>query len=98
MFARSRKWHQDRLEGAVNIPLPWLLRRIEYFSKNAPLAVICGSGYRSSIATSLLELEGFTRLSNVMGGMHAIRHAKRPRVPLMEFAELGCGHQYNDHD
>jgi hydroxyacylglutathione hydrolase len=83
----AQEWYQDHLEGAVNIPLPRLLRRIGEFTRNASLAVVCGSGYRSSIATSILESEGFTRLSNVMGGMHAIRHAKRPRVPAMEFAE-----------
>jgi hydroxyacylglutathione hydrolase len=83
----AQEWYQDHLEGAVNIPLPWLLRRIGELTQNGSLAVVCGSGYRSSIATSILESEGFTRLSNVMGGMHAIRHAKRPRVPAMEFAE-----------
>jgi hypothetical protein len=29
------------------------------------------------LTTSLLESEGFMRLSNVIGGTHAIRHAKR---------------------
>jgi hypothetical protein len=24
---------------------------------------------------------------NVMGGMYAVRHAKRPRLPIMELAE-----------
>ena len=69
--------YKDRLEEAVNIPLPSLLRRIGDFPRNAQLAVLRGSGFRSSIATSLLESEGFMRLSNVMGGTHAIRHAKR---------------------
>jgi hydroxyacylglutathione hydrolase len=54
---------------------------------NAPLTVVCGSGYRSSIAASLLESEGFDRLANVMGGMYAVRHAKRPRLPTMELAD-----------
>jgi rhodanese-related sulfurtransferase len=50
-------------------------------------AGLCGSGYRSSIAASLLESEGFDQLINVMGGMHAVRHAKRPRIPVMELAD-----------
>jgi rhodanese-related sulfurtransferase len=44
-------------------------------------------GYRSSIAASLLESEGFDRLANVMGGMYGVRHAKRPRLPIMELAD-----------
>ena len=72
-----QEYYQDHLKEAVNIPLPRLLGRIGDFPRNAPLAVLCGSGYRSSIATSLLESAGFMRLSNVMGGTHAIRHAER---------------------
>jgi len=50
-------------------------------------ALQLSDGYRSSIAASLLESEGFERLSNVMGGMYAVRHAKRPRLPAIELAE-----------
>jgi glyoxylase-like metal-dependent hydrolase (beta-lactamase superfamily II)/rhodanese-related sulfurtransferase len=70
----AQEWSQDHLEGAIHIPLPQLLHRIGGFSRKVPLTVVCGSGYRSSIAASLLESEGFKRLSNVMGGMHAVRH------------------------
>ena len=79
----AQEWSHDHLEGAVHIPLPHLLRRIGGISRNAPVTVVCASGYRSSIAASLLESEGFERLVNVMGGMHAVRHAKRPRLPVM---------------
>jgi hydroxyacylglutathione hydrolase len=75
------------VDGSLNIPLPQLLRRLGGLSRNAALTVLCGSGYRSSIAASLLESEGFERLSNVMGGMHAVRHAKRPRLRVIERAE-----------
>jgi hydroxyacylglutathione hydrolase len=70
----AQEWSQDHLEDAIHIPLLQLVRRIGKFSKKAPLTVVCGSGYRSSIAASLLESRGFERLSNVMGGMHAVRH------------------------
>jgi hydroxyacylglutathione hydrolase len=83
----AQEWSQDRLEGAIHIALPQLLRQIGKLSRQSSIAVVCGSGYRSSIATSLLESEGFPHVSNVMGGMHAIRHAKRPHVAVMEFAE-----------
>jgi hydroxyacylglutathione hydrolase len=33
--------------------------------------VVCGSGYRSSIAGSLLMREGFTNVRNVIGGTSA---------------------------
>jgi len=68
------EWTQDHLEGAIHIPLPQLLHRIGEFSRKMPLTVVCRSGYRSSIAVSLLESQGFRRLTNLMGGMHAVRH------------------------
>ena len=83
----AQEWSQDHLEGAVHIPLPHLLRQVGGIPRNAPLTVVCASGYRSSIAASLLEARGFERLVNVMGGMYAVRHAKRPRLPMMEAAD-----------
>jgi hydroxyacylglutathione hydrolase len=35
------------------------------------LAVICGSGYRSSVAASVLQRAGRDDLVNVIGGMEA---------------------------
>jgi hydroxyacylglutathione hydrolase len=64
-----------------------LSQRVGGFDHKAPLIVLCGSGYRSSIAASLLEAEGFERVTNVMGGMHAVRHASRPRLVSIERAE-----------
>ena len=83
----AQEWSHDHLDGAVHIPLPQLLRHIGGIPRNRPLTVVCASGYRSSIAASLLEGRGFDRLINVMGGMYAIRHAKRPRLPIMEAAD-----------
>lgn len=39
--------------------------------RSQPIAVICGTGYRSSVAASLMENAGFTHLTNVIGGMEA---------------------------
>jgi hydroxyacylglutathione hydrolase len=83
----AQEWAQDHVEGSVNIPLPRLSRQTGGFAHNAPLTILCGSGYRSSIAASILEADGFAHLSNVMGGMHAVRHATRPRLVSIERAE-----------
>lgn len=42
------------------------------------IAVICGTGYRSTVAASLLQARGFTKLINVKGGMGAWRQAGYP--------------------
>jgi hydroxyacylglutathione hydrolase len=43
-----------------------------------PIAAICGSGYRSSVANSLLQARGRRNLVNVIGGMAAWRATDLP--------------------
>ena len=44
--------------------------------RERPVAAICAGGYRSSIATSVLERLGFRKVINVVGGMAAWNGAK----------------------
>jgi hydroxyacylglutathione hydrolase len=43
-----------------------------------PLALVCASGYRSTVAASVLERAGRSDLINVTGGMSAWRQAGLP--------------------
>ena len=70
------EWDDGHIEGAEHIPLPNLMKRMAECPQDEPLAVICGSGYRSTIAASLLLRAGYTRLQNVMGGMGAYQETK----------------------
>jgi glyoxylase-like metal-dependent hydrolase (beta-lactamase superfamily II)/rhodanese-related sulfurtransferase len=68
---RSGEWAAGRIRGAVHIPLDRLEREATRLDPARPTAVICGGGYRSSAAASLLEQRGFRHLSNVVGGTAA---------------------------
>lgn len=57
--------------GALNIPLDRLSREIDQLDPDRPTYVICQSGYRSSLGTSILENAGFRKVSNVAGGTKA---------------------------
>jgi glyoxylase-like metal-dependent hydrolase (beta-lactamase superfamily II)/rhodanese-related sulfurtransferase len=72
------EYEAQHIEGAIHMPLPSVPRRLTELSKDSPLAVICGSGYRSSIAASLLRNAGFSRIQNVMGGMGAYLDTQPP--------------------
>lgn len=72
------EWEAGHIENAVHIPLPGLPRRTGNLGKDSRLAIICGSGYRSSIAASLLQAQGFSRVQNVMGGMGAYLETSIP--------------------
>jgi hydroxyacylglutathione hydrolase len=71
---RSAEVDSGRIEGSVSFPLARLASRAEELDgldRCGALAAICAGAYRSSIATSLLERHGFTRIANVVGGMAA---------------------------
>ena len=57
------------IDGAINVPAPDLRSRYTEFDPKSPIAVICSTGHRSSLAASLLKQHGFEDVSNVAGGM-----------------------------
>jgi len=72
---RPGEWQSGHIAGAVNVPLNTLEERAGDLAKEDPLAVLCAGGFRSSIGTSILERQGFARITNVVGGMAAWKSA-----------------------
>lgn len=68
---RPAEWKAGHIAQARWIPLHDLLSRAGELDRDRPVAIICASGYRSSIATSLLERLGSPHPINVVGGMNA---------------------------
>jgi hydroxyacylglutathione hydrolase len=69
---RSRgEWVTGHIDRAVHIPGGELPKRASEIPKESPVHVICGSGYRSSIACSVLKRAGARHVVNVVGGMTA---------------------------
>ncbi|MBZ5608858.1 MAG: MBL fold metallo-hydrolase [Acidobacteriia bacterium] len=83
---RPGEWQSGHIEGAIHIPLDKLESRLALLDKTKPVAVHCKSGYRSSIATSLLERAGFEQLMNVTGGFDAWLACKLPYVSAEQAA------------
>lgn len=69
-----------RIESARPIPLHELAQRTRELDSARPVTTVCAGGYRSSIATSLLERAGFSETTNVTGGMGAWYQAGYPVV------------------
>jgi len=72
------EWKKGHVPGARHIFLPELGKRMSELDRNKPTAVYCGSGYRASIATSILKTQGFNELWNVPGSWEAWKKAKLP--------------------
>ena len=69
---------QKAVAGSVGVPLNHLLEHSAELPKDRPLLVYCAGGYRSSIAASLLQQQGFTQVSEIAGGIAAWETAKLP--------------------
>jgi hydroxyacylglutathione hydrolase len=73
------EWSAGHIEGAIHVHGGLLEDRLDEVPRNGrPLAVICGSGYRSTVAASVLKRAGFGDVRNVPGGMRAWRSAGLP--------------------
>lgn len=69
----------ERIPGSVHIPLAHLRERLHDLPRGPrPTVVHCQSGYRSSIAASLLEQHGFAGVSDLVGGLAAWKASRLP--------------------
>jgi glyoxylase-like metal-dependent hydrolase (beta-lactamase superfamily II)/rhodanese-related sulfurtransferase len=68
-----------KIPGSMHIPLQHLLERIAEVPHGPRTVVVhCASGYRSSIAASLLERHGVPDVADLVGGMAAWKASNLP--------------------
>jgi hydroxyacylglutathione hydrolase len=72
------EWQGGHIESAHHIHGGLLQERIDEVPRDRAVAVICGSGYRGSIAASFLKSQGYSNIANVLGGMSAWTGAGLP--------------------
>ena len=65
------EWAEGHIEEATHIPLGQLGARTREIPQDREVIVVCHSGQRSAMATSLLLRAGYTHVVNMTGGMHA---------------------------
>lgn len=67
------------IANAIPIPVGQLPVRMGELDPSRPTVVFCAGGYRSSVAASLLRRNGFTDVSDILGGYgaweQAVQHA-----------------------
>jgi hydroxyacylglutathione hydrolase len=73
-----KEWQSRRIEGSINIPLNHLRERLQELPKKRKILIHCAGGYRSSIAASILQQNGFEDLAELSGGIAAWEAAKLP--------------------
>lgn len=67
---RTKAEYDDiHIRRAAHMPVADLRTRCVEFAPDSPIALICSDGHRASLGASILKQHGFTRVSNVAGGM-----------------------------
>jgi rhodanese-related sulfurtransferase len=74
----QQEWKEGHIPESRNIPLSQLKERFGEVPRDRRIAVHCAGGYRSSIAASLLHLNGASNLVELAGGITAWEAANHP--------------------
>jgi hydroxyacylglutathione hydrolase len=69
---------EKTIKGSVHRPLNTLRAGLQDVDHDQPIIVFCAGGYRSSIAASLLQRDGFMNVSELAGGISAWEAAGLP--------------------
>ncbi len=82
-----KEWKNGHNPNALHVFLGELRDQLGKLDKSKPTAVYCDSGYRASIATSILKKEGFGCVCNVPGSWQALEKAGFPAEKEIEKKE-----------
>lgn len=72
------EWQQGHIPGAMHHFVGKLRDQMPDLDRNQPVATYCASGYRASLAASLLQRAGFEKVHNVPGSWKAWTSAGYP--------------------
>lgn len=69
------------IEQSVLIPMATIPERLSELQPDAPIVCICHHGRRSMQVAMFLEQNGFTKVNNLTGGVHAWAQQVEPGMP-----------------
>jgi hydroxyacylglutathione hydrolase len=75
---QAAEYERGHVPGALHLGAGELPARLAELPRDRPLATICASGYRASVAASLLRRAGFDDVSWVAAGVPAWRRSGQP--------------------
>jgi hydroxyacylglutathione hydrolase len=69
------EYEEERIEGAVHIPMGEILHHLDELPHHEPFIVYCTTGIRSQVVASLLQTMGYNNVHNLEGGIEAWKDA-----------------------
>ncbi len=82
------EWNEGHIPNAQHHFIAEMRNRITDLDKEQHYATYCASGYRASIASSLMKARGFKHVSNVPGSWSAWKAAGYPVEPTKELSNV----------
>jgi hydroxyacylglutathione hydrolase len=97
------EYASGHIPGAIHLSAGDLQDRLADLPKDRPIATVCASGYRSSVAASLLAQAGFQNVAWVADGLPAWKAAGmpvergegKPRIPADDADATAAGHRHS---
>jgi hydroxyacylglutathione hydrolase len=81
---KPSEFEESHVKGAISYPLDFINSHLNQLNKDETYHIHCRSGYRSVIACSILQANGYKKLVDVAGGYLAIEKTGLP----LEKAEM----------
>ncbi|GAB6047144.1 rhodanese-like domain-containing protein [Methyloparacoccus murrellii] len=70
-----------RIDGSINIPMNSVPSRLSELDAAAEIVTVCHHGMRSQAVAQFLESQGYTRITNLQGGIDAWAQTIDPAMP-----------------
>jgi len=81
---KKSEFDTEHVVGAINIPLNQLYEQLDLLPQEIPFIVYCAGGYRSMIAASILQQNGYAHFKDVVGGYTDIAQTNIARTAYRE--------------
>ncbi|HEX7467655.1 MAG TPA: MBL fold metallo-hydrolase [Methanobacterium sp.] len=77
---KENDWIKERIDGSHNVYIGLLKDNLESVPKDKHVVVSCDTGYKASIGTSILQMNGYKNVTNILGSMMSWKKAGYPVV------------------
>ncbi len=90
------EYAEGHIEGAINIPINEVTQNLALLPDlNANIVVVCGSGHRSALVMTALNLVGYTNVRSMISGMGGWTKAEQPVTDVPTEAVVGAAPAVN---
>ena len=75
---KPTEWQSEHVAESQNFPLDFINNHMSEIDRDKVYHMHCRSGYRSTVAASILKSRGFDKIVNVLDSLDAIKSASAP--------------------